>query len=122
MSYSLFCTESKKSISFGGVALFTCGHSSKELKILNSKLHLQYLLMVDTHIAKTNNPGSVYQVNEFLFDNVVNVYHPNQGQVFPLYKNVRDYIFKPVFSATYVELPFDLIKETLELFKFWLNA
>ena len=124
LNFNLFVKEStKKGFNFGGNILITCGHASNLLKVLNSKLHMQYLLMVDTHVNTVKDSNAVSQVNKFLFEEYQEIIHPTRGP-FKIYRNFRDYIFKPVFATYGFVMPIDLIEGTVmrELFRMWLEV
>ena len=94
------------------------------LKVLNSKMHMQYLLMADEHAYNMKDYGAVSQVNKFLFDDSEyhEVHHPTKWY-FRVYRNFRDYIFKPVFNTYSNVMPVELVegKVMRELFDMWLN-
>ena len=124
-SYEDFAQEAKIAMTFGGTSFISCGATSNHLRSLISKLHMQYLLMVDTHVAKTKTNEDIYAVNNFLFNTFEDVLHPSRMVMFRIYKNFRDYIFKPVFLATYsTSMTKDIINEPMkmELFNVWLNC
>jgi hypothetical protein len=128
LCFNEFSNETKTAMTFGGTSFISCGATSRHLKFLNSKLHMQYLLMVDTHFENTKKPTAVYEVNQFLFGTFVDVLHPTRMVMFRIYKNFRDYIFKPVFLALYsnslTTIPKNLISEPMkeELFTTWLTC
>jgi hypothetical protein len=117
-------------LTFGAINVLSCGPTSNNLKLLISRLHMQYLWMVDSHILKTNNILAVNGINKFLFETSVAKLHPTQGTELTIYKNFRDYIFKPVFLACYAtsleSVPDDLVegadKMRKELFRMWLTC
>jgi hypothetical protein len=128
LSFYDMIQETKTAMTFGGTSFITCGPTSNHLKSLNSALHMQYLHMVDTHIANTKDKSKVYEVNLFLFGTFTEVLHPTRMVMFRIYKNFRDYLFKPVFHTLYSTspeaVPKNLIDEPMkeELFKVWLNC
>ena len=126
--FSLVC---KTVMTFGGTPVLSCGPTSNNSKLLVSRLHMEYLTMVDTHTMNTSNPNAVISVNKFLFETSVDKLHPTQMTYFRIYKNFRDYIFKPVYLARYAQTlesipPEDLIegadKMKQELFKMWITC
>ena len=124
-----FAHETKTAMTFGGTSFITCGATSNDLKFLNSGLHMQYLHMVDTHLQNTGpDTKNIYDLNFFLFGTYEEVLHPTRMVMFKIYKNFRDYIFKPVFLALYSTslntVPMNLIGEPMkqELFTAWLNC
>ena len=124
MCFSDFVQEAKPCMTFGLTPFLSCGPTSNIYKELNSKLHMQYLLMVDTHVAETQDITSVFQLNHFLFETFEDVLHPSRMVMFRIYKNFRDYIFKPVYHTMYSTVPKDLINEPMkkELFTVWLTC
>ena len=129
MSFDDFAQDAKGCFTFGGTSFLSCGPTSNALKILMSKCHMQYLLMIDTHIANNNyDTSKTYEVNHFLFETYEDVLHPSRMVMFRIYKNFRDYIFKPVFLNVYSTslntVPSALINEPMkaELFTVWLNC
>ena len=123
MCFNDFVRESKTCMTFGGTPFLSCGATSKQLRFLNSKLHMQYLLMADKHIEKYGI-GEVFALNNFLFETYEDVLHPSRMVMFRIYKNFRDYIFKPVYHALYSTVPPELINEPMkkELFNVWLTC
>jgi hypothetical protein len=117
-------------LTFGAIYILSCGPTSNNLKLLISRLHMQYLWMVDNHIMTTNNLLAVNSINKFLFETSVAKFHPTQGTELRIYKNFRDCIFKPVFLACYAtsleSVPDDLVegadKMRKELFRMWLTC
>jgi hypothetical protein len=129
MGFDDFMNEAKPCLTFGGASFLSCGPTSNALKTLMSKCHLQYLLMLDTHVVNNdNNPAKIYDVNQFLFETFEDVLHPTRMVMFRIYKNFRDYIFKPVFLNVYATslniVPKALINEPMkaELFTVWLTC
>ena len=118
-------------LTFGGTTVISCGPTSNNYKLLVSRLHMEYLTMVDTHTLNTSNPTAVTNVNKFLFDTSVDKLHPTQMTYFRIYKNFRDYIFKPVYLARYAQTLESIPHEDLvdgadkmkqELFKMWITC
>ena len=118
-------------LTFGGTPIVSCGPTSNNYKLLISRLHMEYLLMIDIHSQNTKTPLAVNNVNKFLFDTSVDKLHPTQMTYFRIYKNFRDHIFKPVYIARYAPTfesmpPDDLVegadKMKQELFRMWLTC
>jgi hypothetical protein len=129
MSFDDFTSEAKPCMTFGGTPLLSCGPTSNAQKAMYAKCYMQYLLMLDTHIANNNGDVSkVYELNHFLFETFEDVLHPSRMVMFRIYKNFRDYIFKPVFLNVYATslntVPKALINEPMkaELFTVWLTC
>ena len=124
-----FAHETKTAMTFGGTSFITCCATSNSLKLLNAGLYMQYLDMLDTHVKNTGpDVKNIYELNFFLFGTFEDVLHPSRMVMFRIYKNFRDYIFKPVFLALYSTslntVPKELVDEPMkkELFTVWLNC
>ena len=127
MEFTTFIAETKRCMTFGGYALFQISPTSNELRALNSRMHMQYLAVVDNFLmvpsAKTREE-LIYTVNKFLTDSIdINTSKYGTSRFF---KNFRDYIFKPVYHAHYTAAVSAMPEGFLtgpfnkELFSFWL--